>query len=354
MNEKAELVIKKSSSFNTKFGVEFIKDVIRMSDLKPGDTVAAAFWCSPKIIKLIYDIQPLCKVFYVEDKLLKNVYGIIDNAIFVDVYNGEYIYNMKFDKTIMNPPFGTAYNPYLHNNIYIKACECSDTVVCLMPAGKLQTPRKINSTELDLTKTLTNELLIVTNSTASKAFKTGQAENLGIYIHKNGLNSNIDWEMMSFKNSEKLKSIYNKVKDKKLKTLLNAKEKCPVDFSIKVSENHGHPGSNDEYDIISPDIKIAYSTKISSQSVFFNFKSENEAENFRQSLMTTFMKYLRYIERNSTHIYIREYPYMEDYTQPWTNQRFCEYFGITGFISDTEAEPGSEWEEILNTMKDYM
>jgi glucuronate isomerase len=46
-------------------------------------------------------------------------------------------------------------------------------------------------------------------------------------------------------------------------------------------------------------------------------------------------------------------PYMGDYTKPWTNARFCEYFGITGFISDTEAEPGSEWETILETMKKY-
>ena len=46
-------------------------------------------------------------------------------------------------------------------------------------------------------------------------------------------------------------------------------------------------------------------------------------------------------------------PYFGDYTKPWTNARFCEYFGITGFISDTEAESGSEWETILETMKKY-
>lgn len=45
---------------------------------------------------------------------------------------------------------------------------------------------------------------------------------------------------------------------------------------------------------------------------------------------------------------------MNDYTEPWTNERFCKYFGITGFISDTEAEKGSEWEEILETVKPYM
>ena len=47
-------------------------------------------------------------------------------------------------------------------------------------------------------------------------------------------------------------------------------------------------------------------------------------------------------------------PFMLDYSKPWTDKRFCEYFGITGYISDTEAEPGSEWETILNTMKEYV
>ena len=47
-------------------------------------------------------------------------------------------------------------------------------------------------------------------------------------------------------------------------------------------------------------------------------------------------------------------PYMQDYTQPWTDKRFCEYFGITGYIDDDNAEPNSEWEIILNTMKEYV
>lgn len=33
--------------------------------------------------------------------------------------------------------------------------------------------------------------------------------------------------------------------------------------------------------------------------------------------------------------------------------RFCAYFNIIGYISDTEAAPNSEWEIILNTMKEY-
>ena len=48
----------------------------------------------------------------------------------------------------------------------------------------------------------------------------------------------------------------------------------------------------------------------------------------------------------------KDIPYMQDYTQPWDDKRFCEFFGITGYIDDDNAEPGSEWEIILNTMKE--
>lgn len=47
-------------------------------------------------------------------------------------------------------------------------------------------------------------------------------------------------------------------------------------------------------------------------------------------------------------------PWMTDYSQPWDNKRFCEYFNITGYISETEAEPNSEWEMILNLISDIL
>ena len=46
-------------------------------------------------------------------------------------------------------------------------------------------------------------------------------------------------------------------------------------------------------------------------------------------------------------------PWMSDYTQSWSDKRFCEYFEITGYIDDEHAEPGSEWETILKTIEEY-
>ena len=50
------------------------------------------------------------------------------------------------------------------------------------------------------------------------------------------------------------------------------------------------------------------------------------------------------------HVHHKFLPYMQDYTQPWTDKRFCEYFDITGYIDDEHAVPNSEWEIILNTV----
>ena len=90
-------------------------------------------------------------------------------------------------------------------------------------------------------------------------------------------------------------------------------------------------------------------------------KTFNEAKNLADSFNTTFyVKWVKTFHTNTRYI-LTEYPYMDDYTKPWTNQRFCEYFfgkkdekgnylpNPGGFISDTQAIPGSEWDIILKS-----
>lgn len=85
----------------------------------------------------------------------------------------------------------------------------------------------------------------------------------------------------------------------------------------------------------------------------FEFDTEEERRNFYDCYTSDFMMLTYRFWKLDQHITSYKIPYFGDYTKPWTNKRFCEYFGITGFISDTEAEPGSEWEIILETMKKY-
>ena len=83
------------------------------------------------------------------------------------------------------------------------------------------------------------------------------------------------------------------------------------------------------------------------------FKTKKELDNFISSLTCWPYYFAKYITMTDNAKMLSYCPFMQDYTKPWTNKRFCEYFGITGYISDTEAEPGSEWETILNSMKKY-
>ena len=86
----------------------------------------------------------------------------------------------------------------------------------------------------------------------------------------------------------------------------------------------------------------------------FHFNTEAEAHNFENSLATTFYHFIVLHTKWNQHTPFKYLPYMQDYTQSWTDKRFCEYFGITGYIDDEHAEPNSEWEIILNTMKEYV
>ena len=83
------------------------------------------------------------------------------------------------------------------------------------------------------------------------------------------------------------------------------------------------------------------------------FDTLEEAINYYNSYSTKFMKWVCQKTVQQQHIKLNYIPYMGDYTKPWDDKRFCEYFGITSYIDDNHAEPNSEWEIILNTMKEY-
>ena len=83
------------------------------------------------------------------------------------------------------------------------------------------------------------------------------------------------------------------------------------------------------------------------------FDTKVEAENFENSTKTMFYKYLVFSMKMNSHTPFTGLPFMKGYTQHWSDKRFCEHFGITGYIDDKHAEPDSEWETILNTMNEY-
>lgn len=59
------------------------------------------------------------------------------------------------------------------------------------------------------------------------------------------------------------------------------------------------------------------------------FESENEAINFMNSCETLFFKFIVQMQHIHSRYVLKEYPFMEDYSQPWTDERFYQFFNIT-------------------------
>ena len=87
---------------------------------------------------------------------------------------------------------------------------------------------------------------------------------------------------------------------------------------------------------IDPDSPMKFSVK---------FNTTHEAENFYDSLTTNFVKYVIYLNTHNQNVYWHRIPFMEDYSTPWTDERFYDYFGICSndrkIIEDTIKK--NEW-----------
>lgn len=94
------------------------------------------------------------------------------------------------------------------------------------------------------------------------------------------------------------------------------------------------------------------------------FSTEPQSEHFINQFELTFVKYYMLNVLQDVHVLQEQVLWVDEIKNPrthkmgydsdWTNEDLCKVFGITGFISDTEAEKGSEWETILETMKPYL
>ena len=283
----------------------------------------------------------------------------------------------KFDVAIMNPP----YDGNLHLKILEKVIPIADKVVNISPIDWLMNPYggsvynqfkhlKFNSIEnVGLIKNIFNGL--------DRSTYTG-----GIYtIDKNAtltpdkfLYKFISTDFINYIDEKILSSIIKKTIDcDNLENhIISGEINDKTKYTIIMPKLVGNPGEKtyklyvrgSRWDKIF--YKGLYKGKTVSETkkklknvknyTFFDyieFNTKNEAENWIKSGETNFIKFMQIIQSVDANRRCSHTPYMSDYSKPWTDKRFCEYFGITGYISDTEAEPNSEWETILNTMKEY-
>lgn len=91
------------------------------------------------------------------------------------------------------------------------------------------------------------------------------------------------------------------------------------------------------YKIVSMNYTTARQQHLAGGIKFINFSSETERYNAWQSYLTKFARFCVMIDEST-----KLAPYMDDYSEPWTDERFKEYFGLTDI----------EWQLIDTVIKD--
>ena len=251
----------------------------------------------------------------------------------------------KFDVIIMNPP----YDGNLHLKILEKVIPMADEVVNISPVRWLQDPLakyKKNSDYIKYEESISKKIdscEIIKSDIANKLFDISFGD-LGIYkISKGGFNYNFAQN----------NSLVNKFISKNDITFMDVATK--EGYRGKYKSNHfgiinSHYGDTSVWVKDSFELFTTKRETNTNKVLFFN--NNEEVKNCFCFLNFKVMRYFAKIIRKNQRVPWQFVPYL-DYSKPWTDKRFCEYFGITGYIDDEHAEPNSEWETILNTIKEY-
>ena len=260
----------------------------------------------------------------------------------------------KFDVAIMNPP----YDKNLHLKIIEAVIPIAEKVVNISPCTWFAKHNRWKSTFTKYNASIVGKpcnISYIEHRQANDVFNLGnQIERLAITLYDNTNATKIDLLKEEFSDIEF--SIFNKVLSHRTGKLIwrngiNIVEPRNTTLQYTQPVNIWHGGTNC-YDAALGVSQQHRRGKIQFQA---QFATQQELDNFRISMKTKFMNwyYHNIVIPADNKLHMSMFV-MQDYTQPWDDKRFCEYFGITGYISDTDAEPNSEWEIILNTMKEYV
>jgi hypothetical protein len=309
-------------------------------------------------------------------------FGNNDTAIFVDAeinknawkdFIKEVASMPKFDVAIMNPP----YDKNLHLKILEAVIPVADKVVNISPIRwlKVKELSKYNKKIADKIESLD----ILNIDEASQLFGIRQETELGISVIGNG---GYDYQQLSILSDPIVKKCIEKsnlfLKDKLEYNVSDGFRVRLIDLKPLNAGTCGKKGTAgwfNRFILLHRNCSWVYENGYQNNKhwSFYNgtsgCKQYTEKDNLPYSIHFTYMKCAVNFE-NSTKTKVYSYiysklkvnshtnfsllPFMHSYQYPWTDKRFCAHFNITGYIDDEHATPNSEWEIILNTMKEYV
>lgn len=291
-------------------------------------------------------VLEIIEFFKQKNQITIITYNVNNSDILAKIINTiKDIGSMKFDVAIMNPP----YSKNLHLKIINEVIPYCETTINISPST-WAAKHNINQPKGKYREIFNNkieEFIFIPHRQMNDIFGLGNAiEDGAIIIFKDGGK----FDIMNYGFSSDIeKSVFMKIKTVGNEDLLSLRQTGIGTKKIAISNNAvalytWHSGNNC-YDAL-----VKTNPKAIDNGICFS--TSIEKTNFLDSLKTTFMDWFHKAFIVPGDNKITNYMFiMKDYTQPWTNKRFCDFFNITGYISDDTAEPNSEWEFILNSMK---
>ena len=258
--------------------------------------------------------------------------GYYDVNDFLNMKNEEILEmnkGKKFDIVLMNPPYaGNAHLKFLDKVINI-----SNTIVSIQPDVWLN-KSKIHTKFGKYREKLNNKVVDIEHidhDTTSRLFNTGNAiQSTGIFLLSNNENvKKIDLIKYNFEGDYELFNKINIYKNDKIKTFNscvkytdkydNIKEK----YIVPIFSWHG---GKDCYDAVVMPIERA-KKKL---SMYLVFNSENEVNNFKDSLKTQFMYwyYWNIVHPGEDKIKVTMFR-LKDYSTPITDKDFYDIFNLS-------------------------
>lgn len=265
----------------------------------------------------------------------------------------------KFDIAIMNPP----YDRNLHLKILEKVIPHCEETINISPIRWLQDPLakyKKNSDYNKFKESIAEHIATLKELTTKEA---GELFNIGVPFQLGIVKcTNEKQKLFEVKSNKILDKVISQLPNERVKVICSEPKKydCVVTLisggknggteaishwmlsKQKAIYNNGKNENGETYKEYRDKI-IWGNLKSKSEVTHYEFDTKEERDNFYDACETTFFRYCFKMSLVDINVKLEFLPIMSDYTQPWTDERFREYFNITD----------EEWKEIEETMSKY-